>query len=894
MAGQAPVYLIDGNAYLYRAYHAIAPLTTSHGLPTHAVYGFTSILLRVLREKKPSHCAVAFDVRGPVFRHQLYPAYKANRPPMPDDLAVQVPYVKEVVRAYRIPVLEQEGMEADDLIAAAAHRLVEAGHRVVIVSGDKDLLQLVSDRIQVWEPMKDVLYDGEAVAARYQVPPDRLLDLFALLGDSSDNVPGVAGIGPKTGEKLVNQFGSLEGIYDSLGEMRPSKLKTNLEEQRQAAFLSRDLIRLRTDIEVPAALAQYELGAPDQEALRELYTRLEFSSLLKKEVKAPLVAGDTFQRVASVAELRQVAGELAAAGRLVLDTETTSTEPLSAALVGLSLCSSAERAWYVPIGHRDQSGALLPGQLRRQEVLDILRPLLEDQKIPKLGHNLKFDYGVLRCQGEDAVRLAGPLLDTMVASYLLAPERRSHKLDDLCQELLGERLTSFTEVTGGDKRPDAFAYVGLEEATKYSCEDVYGACRLWDEFRPQLEGEGLAGLYDSMEGPLIAVLADMELAGVTVDPELLAGLSSEFAIKLETLEKNIYQLAGEEFNINSPRQLGAILFEKLKLPHGKKTKTGYSTDSSVLEKLGFHELPRAVSEHRNLTKLKSTYIDKLASLVHPETRRVHTSFNQTVTATGRLSSSNPNLQNIPIRTEEGQRIRAAFVPAPGHLFVAGDYSQIDLRVLAHYSGDAALIESFRSGEDIHRRTAAEIFFVSPLLVTAEMRRVAKTINFGIVYGMSSFGLASQLNLSRKEAQTFIDRYFARCPGVKEFMEKVVEEARGQGFVTTLCHRRRSLPDINSPNRGRREFAERAAINTPIQGTAADIIKLAMLRVEEGLRKAGLGARMLLQIHDELVLEAPSAEAEETSRLVQEIMESVFPLEVPLAVNMAVGENLAAV
>jgi DNA polymerase-1 len=522
-----------------------------------------------------------------------------------------------------------------------------------------------------------------------------------------------------------------------------------------------------------------------------------------------------------------------------------------------------------------------------------LRPYLEDKGLPKLGHNLKFDYSIIRQEGE-GVRLKGPLWDTMIASYLLDPGRRTFKLDDLCREILDLKLTTFKEVTKGDKRPEAFVYVALEDARNYSCEDVHGACLLWEEFRPKLEKLELWQLFAEIETPLLPILAEMELAGIRVDMDLLQELSQEFGEKLVALEKEIYKLAGQEFNINSPRQLGEILFEKLKLPHGRKTKTGYSTDVKVLEKLSFHELPQAMLLHRNLSKLQSTYVEKLAGLVHPKTGRVHTSFNQTVTATGRLSSSNPNLQNIPIRTEEGQRIRQAFIPEKGHVFVSGDYSQIDLRVLAHYSQDKALLDAFRSGQDIHNRTAAEIFFVSPMLITPQMRRVAKTINFGIVYGMSSFGLASQLNVSRREAQTFIERYFKHYAGVQKFMEDIVAQARKDRHVTTLLNRIRYLPDINSSNRVSREFAERTAINTPIQGTAADIIKLAMIRVDRELKKSGLKARMLLQIHDELVFEVPEKEVQEIEKLVKSCMESVMKLDVPLVVNIAVGKDLSKV
>ncbi|MBW2467054.1 MAG: DNA polymerase I [Deltaproteobacteria bacterium] len=893
MPEKSPVYLIDGSAYFYRAYHAIAPLTTANGLPTHAAYGFTNILLRVIREKEPEFLAVAFDAKGPTFRHEKYSDYKANRPAMPDDLAVQIPYIKKIVRAHNILTMEQQGVEADDLIASAAKKLAAAGHRVVIISGDKDLLQLVNDAITVWDPMKDVVIDREGVKKKYNVGPESLRDLFALIGDKSDNIPGVPGIGPKTAEKLINEFGTLENLYKNLENLKKGKMRDNLAAHRDDAFLSRELIDLKEDIDIPLDEDDYRLPEPKTDTLKEIYKELEFTRLMKAEIPVREVDRAGFALVQTEEELAGLVTMLTKADYMVLDTETSGLDPLSAELVGISVCVNPEQAFYIPTGHRDKEGNTIAGQLANDIVLQALQPFLENENFPKLGHNLKFDYSVIKIQG-GGLCLQGPLWDTMIASYLLDPGRRTFKLDDLCREFLDLKLTTFIEVTGGDKRPEAFVYVSLEEAKNYSCEDVYGACLLWEEFRPKLEKQKLWTLFSDLETPLVPILADMELAGIRVDTRLLQELSLEFGKKLAELEKEIFKLAGEEFNINSTRQLGEILFDKLKLPHGRKTKTGYSTDVKVLEKLSFHELPQAVLVHRNLSKLLSTYVEKLAGLVHPLTNRVHTSFNQTVTATGRLSSSNPNLQNIPVRTEEGQRIRQAFVPEEGHVFLAGDYSQIDLRVLAHYSQDKELLDAFCSGRDIHNQTAAEIFFVSPMLITPQMRRVAKTINFGIVYGMSSFGLASQLNLSRKEAQTFIDRYFKHYSGVQQFMEDIVKQAREDRYVTTMLNRIRLLPDINSSNRTRREFAERTAINTPIQGTAADIIKLAMIKVERELQKTSLKARMLLQIHDELVFEVPENEIEQTEMLVKECMESVMELDVPLVVNISVGSNLAKV
>jgi DNA polymerase-1 len=893
MNKSAPIYLVDGSAYIYRAYHAITPLTNSSGLPTHAVYGFTNILLRVIREKEASHLAVAFDLRGPTFRHELYRDYKANRPAMPDDLACQLPYVRQVVEAYNITCLEKEGFEADDLIASAARKLRHQGNEVVLVSGDKDLLQLVGEGITFWDPMNNKEVDRAGVLAKYGVQVEHLLDYFALVGDSSDNIPGVAGVGPKTAAKLIGTFGSLDHLYASLDRVEQKKLAEKLAANKEMALLSRDLIRLREDLEVPDQAGAYRLPDPDNARLQELFTFLGFSRLLKTQVESPALDKQGYRLLTDLAELRKLVNELARVEQLVVDTETTSLDPLVAELVGISLCVEGGPAWYLPLAHRQPDGSPAPGQPDRAQALQILRPLLEDPKLAKIGHNLKYDYSVLKVQGID---LAGPLRDTMLASYLVDPNRRSHKLDVLALELLQVKMTSFAEVTaaqGKGKDEVNFALVEPAAARDYSCEDVHAAWLLWEYFAPKLAELELRELFDRLEAPLIPVLSAMELTGILVDREELTKLAREFGRELAELEQEIYKLAGQEFNINSPRQLGEILFEKLKLPQGRKTKTGYSTDAKVLEELGrYHDLPVAVINYRNLGKLKSTYVDNLLEQIHPLTGRVHTSFNQMVAATGRLSSSNPNLQNIPIRTPEGQKIRRAFVAAPGHLFLAADYSQIDLRVLAHYSGDHGLIDDFRAGRDINRQTAAEVFRVSPDFVTDQMRRVAKTINFSIVYGISAFGLSSRLNLSRKEAQTFIERYFEHYPGVKKFMEEIVVQARADGYVTTLLNRRRYLPELASSNKVQREGAERIAINTPIQGTAADIIKLATLEVDRRLRQAGSGTRLLLQIHDELVFEVPEGEIESAAELVRPAMESVLELQVPLVVNVSSGKNLA--
>ncbi len=884
------IYIIDGSAYIYRAYHAIAPLSNSRGLSTHAVLGFVTMIKRLIREKNPKYLAMAFDSRGPVFRHQLYDQYKANRPPMPDDLSEQIPFIKRFVTASNILMLEEQDVEADDIIASVVKTFTALGHKVVVVSGDKDLLQLVSEDVVMWDPMKDKVMDQEAIKAKYGLGPEQLLDFFALVGDSADNVPGVPGVGPKTAEKLINDYATVDGLYAHLDDLKKSKMKENIIAHRAQAYLSRDLIRLKSDVAIPEQLDSYQVLQGDDRQLAEIYTELEFSSLLKGIDTSTAVPVEGFMTVRNRLQLAELVETLRDVHLLVVDTETTSLNARNARLVGISLCADLKNAWYIPFGHLDAEGKLAEGQLDGQEVLAALKPILLSPAITKVAHNLKYDYTVIKQQW--GIELAEPLADTLIAAYLLENEGRSLKLDALCLQR-GLKMTSFAEVVAGDKREDCFAYVAIDKAGIYSCEDVYGTLLLWQEFEPMLTKNGVMELFREVEMPIVTILARMELAGICLDPSVLATLSTEFTGKLEVLEQQIYTLADHTFNINSPAQLAQILFEEQGLPHGRKTKTGFSTDVKVLEQLAKkHELPALILRYRTLTKLLTTYVDKLSLLQDPTTGRIHSSFNQAVTATGRLSSSDPNLQNIPIRTEEGGRIRGAFVPGEGLMFLSADYSQIDLRVLAHYSQDTALLTAFRSGEDIHARTAAEIFGVSPLLITSEMRRVAKSINFGIVYGMSSFGLGNQLDIGRKEAQRFIDSYFHLYTGVEKFMQDIVINAREKGYVTTLLGRRRTVPEINSKNKVRRDFAERIAINTPIQGTAADIIKLAMIRCEKAIMENGLSARMLLQVHDELVFELPEEELEPTRLIIKEAMEHALEIDVPLVVNFVVGTSLA--
>lgn len=884
------IYLIDGSAYIYRAYHAIAPLSNSKGMATHAVLGFINMVNRLVRERTPEYLVIAFDSKGPVFRHDIYDEYKANRPPMPEDLREQVPYIKQFVEASNISMVECQGVEADDIIASLVKEFSDKGFKVVIVSGDKDLLQLVTEDVVMFDPMKNKELDVAEVRKKYGLGPEQLLDYFSLVGDSSDNVPGVPGVGPKTAEKLIGTFGSLDGVYERIDEMKKSKMKEKIVDNQESAFLSKQLIALKNDVDLPHDKAFYQVKEPDADRLTALYTDLEFSSLLKNLDTSKKISTQGFRVLRSEDELKAVGEELDKAKILVFDTETTSVNPRNAELVGISLSTSLEKAYYLPVGHLDENDNTCKEQLDLNTVVDFLKPYLESDTLLKLAHNLKYDFTVLK--QSCGIEVKKPFGDTLIAAYLTETGGRSLKLDDLCMER-GVRLTAFSEVVEGDKRENCFAYVDIDKAGNYSCEDVYGTLLLWQELENTLGEKGVADLFWKVEMEVLQLLAEMEMAGICIDLSKLSTLREEFSTGLGEFEDKIYDLAGHDFNINSPKQLGTVLFEELGLPHGRKTKTGYSTDVKVLEKLAKkHELPQLVLQYRTLAKLLSTYVEKLSKLQDDKTGRIHTSFNQAVTATGRLSSSDPNLQNIPIRTEEGNRIREAFVPAEGMVFLAADYSQIDLRVLAEYSKDEALVGAFTGGEDIHTRTAAEIFCVSPLLVNGEMRRVAKSINFGIVYGMSSFGLSNQLDISRKDAQRFIDRYFNLYSGVQQFMKDIVEQAKEDGYVTTLLGRRRTVSDIHAKNRVQREFAERMAINTPIQGTAADIIKLAMISCDRGIYENELRAKMLLQIHDELVFELPESEVETAIPVIKEAMEGVLQMDVPLVVNFEVGTSLA--
>ncbi len=889
MSTPPTVYLIDGSAYIHRAFHAIADLTNSRGMPTNAVFGFTRMLIKLMEDRHPEYAAMVFDARGPTFRHEIYTDYKATRPPMPEELAVQIPFIKEVTAAYRLPVLELAGYEADDVIGTLARRMAAEGFAVVMVTGDKDFVQLVGDQTSIWDPMKDASTDLASVRTRMGVEPAQMVDVMGLSGDTADNIPGVPGIGPKTALDLIRSHGSLETLYANLASVARPKLREKLAAYRDQAFLSRRLAAIDTQAPVAVDLQALRLTGPDRAALAALFRELEFRQLQHSVPQAADLSGKDYRAVLEPTALAELVGLLRTAELAAIDTETTSTDPMRAELVGISVAMKPDQAFYIPCGHFYLG---VPQQLERDFVLRQLSPYLQDSRFKKVGQNIKYDWIVLARHG---VELGGVVFDTMVASYLLDPSKRAHNLDQIALDFLDHKTISFEEVVGRKKERPTFAQVPLEEAVPYACEDADITRLACGVLGRRLDELGLTELMHTVEMPLIPVLKRMEMRGVAVDTDQLRRLSKHFEQELESLESGITGLAGERFNIHSSQQLGAILFEKLKLPVQKKTKkkTAYSTDVDVLMTLAkLHELPALVLKHRTLAKLKSTYADALIDLIHPQTGRIHTSYHQTVTATGRLSSSEPNLQNIPIRTPEGLEIRRTFVPRDGWRLMSVDYSQVELRILAHYADDEILIQAFRDDEDIHTRTASEVFQIAPGQVSAELRRQAKAINFGIIYGMSPFGLARQLDISQKMAKVYIDHYFGRYPGVKRFLDCTIEEARRTGRTSTLLGRIRLLPEIGSANAIVRQAAERTAVNTPIQGTAADLIKVAMIRIDEALTREGLQAAMLMTVHDELVFEAPPDESERVSTLVTGIMEGVWELKVPLKVNVAVGLNWA--
>ncbi|MDZ7667033.1 MAG: DNA polymerase I [Desulfotignum sp.] len=887
-ASPETVFLIDGSAFLYRAYHAIQHLSTAGGHPTNVTYGVTRILMKLIREKNPAYAAVFFDVKGPTFRHDTYANYKANRPPMPDDMAVQIPDVHRMIATLNIPIVQKSGFEADDLVGTYARIAREQGFKVVMVTGDKDFIQLITDDCILWDPMKDTVLDRAGVEADMGIAPQQFIDVLGLAGDTSDNIPGVKGVGPKTAIKLVAEFGSIDNLYKHLDQVASKKkLHENLSTGKDMVLLSRDLATIDCHVEVTRTIADFKLKPFDNAKAFALFQELEFKTLAREFAGKQDPADKDYQMVTDAAQLEQLAQTLASAKIFAIDTETTSIHPMAADLVGISVSIQANTGFYIPLGHTDDTP-----QIEKPDVLRILGPVLADPDRPKAGQNIKYDMIVLARYG---MPLKGVVFDSMIASYLLSPTRRGHGLDQIAMDLFGYKMVAYEEVTGKGKDQIGFQEVPATAAVFYAAEDADLTFMACERLSGQLEEQGLSELMAGIEVPLIPVLADMEMTGFRVDKQALARLSGTFEAEMNQLEQEIYDLAGETFNINSSQQLGVILFEKLGLTSVKKTKkkTGYSTDVQVLTKLAdVHPLPEKLLRYRTLGKLKSTYADALGQLIHADTGRIHTSFNQTITATGRLSSSNPNLQNIPIRKPEGRKIRETFIPAAGCTLVSADYSQIELRILAHCAQDEILIQAFCDDEDIHTRTAVEVFQVLPGFVTDELRSQAKAINFGIIYGMSAFRLANELNISRKMAGTYIDNYFSRYAGVKKFIDTTIEQTRETGETTTMFGRKRKLPDITASNANQRHFAERAAINTPIQGSAADLIKLAMIQMAQALEDHGMQSKMILSVHDEIIFDVPEAEISDLMNLARDIMEHVHPLKVPLKVNFGTGENWA--
>ncbi|MFZ5573267.1 MAG: DNA polymerase I [Thermodesulfobacteriota bacterium] len=889
MTVRKTIYLVDGSAYIYRAYHAIRNLSNSKGTPTNAAFGFTKMLLKLMADKRPEFAGIFFDAKGPTFRHALYPDYKANRPPMPDDLAVQIPFIKRIVNGFNLKMIEMAGFEADDLIGAVSRIAQEQGFRVVMVTGDKDFMQLVTDNAVIWDPMKDRLTDANAIQQAFGVLPSQMVDIMGLSGDSSDNIPGVPGIGPKTANALIRQFGSIPSLYEQIHQVAQPKQRDKLMEFKEQALLSRDLATINTMAPLDFEAESYRVTSMDNAALTAIYQELEFRQLQHEVAMHPDLSRNQYRMITDSASLGELVQQLETAGCFALDTETTSLDPMQAKLVGISIAYRPDEAFYIPLGHTAASGG---AQLSINDVLQSLQPVLANPDIRKIGQNIKYDWIVLHQHGID---LEGVAFDTMLASYLIDPSKRAHSLDQIALDFLGHKMIAYEEVAGKGKTALCFADVPLDKASVYACEDADMTLKAFHVLGPMLERFHLKPLFETVEMPLMRVLMKMELRGIRVDKEKLRELSKSFAGRLELIEEDIYRVAGENFNIKSSQQLGTILFDKLGLPVQKKTKkkTGYSTDVEVLTFLAEkHALPALILKHRTLAKLKSTYTDALLELVNPETDRIHTSFNQTVTATGRLSSSEPNLQNIPVRDEEGREIRRAFIPHEKWKLLSADYSQIELRILAHYSEDPILIESFQNDEDIHTRTASEVFEMLPAFITPEIRRQAKAINFGIIYGMSPFGLSRALGISQKMAKTYIDHYFSRYKGVKQFIDRTIAATRESGRTTTLLDRIRLLPDINSTNQNLRQFAERIAVNTPIQGTAADLIKLAMIQIDAEFEKQGFQAAMLLSVHDELVFEVPAEELDAVRKSITNVMEGVWLLRVPLKVNIACGDNWA--
>ncbi len=894
-----PLLLVDGSSYLYRAFHVpnLQQLTNARGEPTGAVYGVVNMLRSLLTEYTPQHIAVVFDAKGKTFRHDLYAQYKAHRPPMPDELSSQVGPLLELIRALGLPLLQVEGVEADDVIGTLAATATAHGLDTVISTGDKDMAQLVDEHVTLVNTMSGTTLDADGVQEKFGVTPGQIVDYLALIGDTSDNIPGVPGVGPKTAAKWLTAWGSLDSVIEHAGEIK-GKIGDKLRAALEQLPLSRELATIRCDLELDTGPEALQRQPPDAGRLRELYQALDFKRWLEEleegaavpsagAARGPAVE-PAYETVLDEARLTAWLDVLEAAGEFAFDTETTSLDYMAARIVGVSFAVTAGEAAYVPLAH-DYPGA--PVQLERDAVLEKLRPLLESREIKKIGHHIKYDRNVL---ANHDIKLDGIGYDTMLESYVLDSTATRHDMDSVALKYLAHTTIKFEEVAGKGKNQLTFNEIPLETAAPYAAEDADITLRLHAAMWPQLAREpGLETIYRDIEIPLVTVLSDMEQTGVAIDTGMLAQHSHQLAKRIVDIEQEAYREAGQPFNLSSPKQIQELLFEKLQLPVLAKTPTGVpSTAESVLAELALdYPLPRLILEYRSLSKLKSTYTDRLPEQVCPATGRVHTSYHQAVAATGRLSSSDPNLQNIPVRTEEGRRIRQAFVAGEGCVLLAADYSQIELRIMAHLSSDPGLLAAFSAGEDVHRATAAEVFGVAPETVSSDQRRSAKAINFGLIYGMSAFGLARQLGIARGAAQEYIERYFERYPGVRVYMESTREQARALGYVETVFGRRLHLPDIKSRNGARRAAAERTAINAPMQGTAADIIKRAMIDLHGWIITRGdTGLRMIMQVHDELVFEVATHELDAVREQIRSRMSAAADLKVPLLVDIGVGSN----
>jgi DNA polymerase-1 len=926
------VYLIDGSGYIFRAYHALPPLTrASDGMPVGAVQGFCNMMWKLLNDMKagerPTHLAVIFDRSERTFRNEIYPEYKAHRPPAPEDLVPQFAMIREATRAFGVPAVDMEGFEADDLIATYARQAKEAGALVQIVSSDKDLMQLIEDgRVMLFDPMKQKPLGPEAVFEKFGVTPDKVIDVQALMGDSVDNVPGAPGIGPKTAAELITTFGSLEAALERASEVKQQKRRETLIQYADQIRLSKELVTLKTDVAVEEALEGFAVRDFEDAVLLKFLDEMEFRTLGRRvrehmaqdpAAVVPKPAGApedeppidyaAYRTIDRAEDLQALVDRARAAGVVAVDTETTSLDGMRAKLVGVSLALGPNEAWYVPLGHTQMTIASAdlfgeaapetPGlvQIPLTEAISILKPLLEDPSVLKVGQNIKYDLTILHRHGIDVA----PIDCTMLISYVLAAGVHGHGMDELSERFLGHKPIGFADVAGSGKAQVTFDRVPIEAATRYSAEDADVTLRLWRRLKPRLAQERLLTVYETLERPMPLVLAAMERAGIKVDPNELSRMSGEFAQRMGAMEEEAHKIAGKPFNLGSPKQIGDIFFGEMGLPGGVKTKTGaWSTDASVLEELAAqgHALPRVLLDWRQLQKLRSTYTEALRDAINPDTGRVHTSFALAATTTGRLSSSDPNLQNIPIRTDEGRRIREAFIAEPGHVLISADYSQIELRLLAHVADIETLKKAFNDGLDIHAMTASEMFGVPVEGMDPMIRRQAKAINFGIIYGISAFGLANNLGIGQSEAAAYIKRYFERFPGIRDYMERMKAAARANGYVETIFGRRCHLAGVKSKNPAERAFAERQAINAPLQGAAADIIRRAMVRLPAALEGAGLKARMLLQVHDELVFEAPEDEAAATCALAARVMEEApdpaARLSVPLIVEAKAAANWA--